>query len=91
MLERKLQVLAFIETKMKGKECNFESVVGRVSGVVNGRAREGVALLLGKRVQEGVVEYRELSDRLMWVKVKFGREFWVFVRAYGPGSEVKCF
>ena len=36
---------------------------------------------------EGVVEYGEVSARLMWVKVKFGGEFWVFVSAYGPGSE----
>ena len=40
-------------------------------GVVNGRAREGVALLLSKRVLGRVVEYREVSARLMWVKVKF--------------------
>ena len=57
-------------------------MVVKVSGVVNGHAREGVALLLSKRVLEGVVEYREVSDRLMWVKVKFGGEFWVFVSAY---------
>ena len=61
--------------------------VGRVSGVVNGHAWEGVALLLSKRVLKGVVVYREVSARLMWVKVKFGGEFWVFVSAYGPGSE----
>ena len=48
-------------------------------GVVNGRAREGVALLLSKRMLEGFEEYREVSARLMWVKVKFGEEFWVFV------------
>ena len=56
MLVRKLVVLVFSETYVKGEgECNFESVVGRVSGVVNGGAREGVDLLLSKRVLEGVV------------------------------------
>ena len=61
MFERKLRVLALSETKVKGKgEQIFESVVGRVSGVVNGHAREGVALLLSKLVLEGVVEYREV-------------------------------
>ena len=34
-----------------------------------------------------VVEYREVSARLMLVKFKFGGEFWVFISAYGPGSE----
>ena len=58
MLERKWNVLALSETKEKGKsECKFGSVVERVFGVVNRRAREGVALLLNKRVLEGVVGY----------------------------------
>ena len=30
---------------------------------------------------------REVSSRLMWVKVKIEREMWVFISAYGPGSE----
>ena len=77
--------LAVSETKVKGKgERIFGSLVGRLSGVVNGHARKVVALLLNKRVLEGVVEYREVSARLMWVKVKFGGELWVFVRAYCP-------
>ena len=47
MLERKSVVLAFCETKVKSKgERIFGSVVGRVSGIVNGHAREEVALLL---------------------------------------------
>ena len=41
MLGRKLNVLALSETKVKGNgECVFGSVIGRVSGMVNGRARE---------------------------------------------------
>ena len=36
---------------------------------------------------EVVVEHREVSERLTWVKVKFGGEVLVFVIAYGPGSE----
>ena len=86
--ERKLDVLALSETKMKGKgEREFGSVNGRVSGVVRGRAREGVALLLSTDVLNSVVEWKEVSSRLMWAKVKFGKEMWVFVSAYGPGSE----
>ena len=41
MVERKLNVLALSKTKVGGKgECNFGSVVGRVSRLVNRRARE---------------------------------------------------
>ena len=37
-------------------------------------------------VLEGVLEYKEVSARITWVKVKFGRENWDFVSAYGPIS-----
>ena len=71
MLERKLSVFALNETKVIDKgECILGSMVGRVSGVVNGRAMERVVLLLSKQMLEGVVEYSEVSARLMWVKVK---------------------
>ena len=67
MLGRKLNVLSLSETEVKGKrEFNLASVIGRVSGEMNGRAREGVDLLLNKRVLDGVVEYREVYAPLMW-------------------------
>ena len=60
------------ETKVKGNgECNFGSIVGKVYGVVKGCAREGVAFLLGTRVLERIVEYREMSARFMGGKFKF--------------------
>ena len=35
-----------------------------------------------------VIEWKEVSSRLMWVRVKDReRESWVFISAYGPGSE----
>ena len=75
------------ETKLKGKgEVMFSEVVGRVSGVAAGRAREGVALLLSGRLMRCIVDWKEVSSRLMWVRVKIERERWVFISAYGPGS-----
>ena len=44
-------------------------------------------MLLSKRVLNGKVENKEVSERLMRVKVKFGGDIWVFVSAYGSGSE----
>ena len=59
---------ALIETKLKGKgEVIFGEVVGGVSGVAVGSAREGVALLLSGRLMRCVVEWKEVSSRLMWV------------------------
>ena len=85
---RGMDVLALCETKMKGKgEVAFGEVTGRVSGVERGRAREGVALLLIEWMGNKVVEWKEVSSRLMWVKVRMGRKCWAFVSAYGPGCE----
>ena len=86
-VEQKLDVLALNETKMKGKgECEFGCVKGRKSGV-EGRAREGVAMIVSLEVEKCVVEWREVSSRMMWVKARFGQELWVFISVYGPGSE----
>ena len=85
---RGMDVLALCETKMKGKgEVAFGEVTGRVSGVERGRAREGVALLLSEWMENKVVEWKEVSSRLMWVRVRMGRECWAFVSAYGPACE----
>ena len=34
-----------------------------------------------------VLEWKEVSSRLMWVRVKIDREIWVFISAYGHDSE----
>ena len=87
-VERKMDVLGLCETKMKGKgEAEFGEVKGRISGVERGRAREGVALLLSERMRRRVVAWKEVSSRMMWVKIRIGRECWAFVSVYGPGSE----
>ena len=89
---RGMDVLALCETKMKGKgEVAFGEVTGRVSGVERGRAREGVALLLSEWMVNKVVEWKEVSSRLMWVRVRMGRECWAFVSAYGPVSYSETF
>ena len=73
-LRRRFDVCALSETKLKGKgEVMFGEVVCRVSGVAVGRAREGVALLLSGRLMRCVVEWKEVSSRLMWVRVKIER------------------
>ena len=83
---RGMDVLTLCHTKMKGKVA-FGEVTGRVSGVERGRAREGGALLLSEWMGNKVVEWKEVSSRLMWVRVRMGRKCWAFVSAYGPGCE----
>ena len=85
---RVMDVLALCETTMKGKgEVAFGEVIGKVSEVEGGRAREGVVLSLSEWMVNKVVEWKEVSSRLMWVRVRMGRECWAFVSAYGLGCE----
>ena len=85
---RGMDVLALCETKMKGKEeVAFVEVTGSVSGVERGRAREGVALLLSEWMVNKVVEWKEVSSRLMCVSVRMGRDCWAFVSAYWTSCE----
>ena len=87
---RGLDVLALCETKMIGRGVvEFGNVSGRKSGLMNenARASEGVALIVKEELREYVREWKEISARLMWVRMRFGADSWVFVSAYGPGSE----
>ena len=85
---RGMDVLALSETKMKGRgEVMFGSVNGRKSGVDAGHGREGVALIVKEELIEYVREWKEVSSRLMWVRMRFGADSWVFVSAYGPGKD----
>ena len=47
----------------------------------------GVSLLLSDWLRRCVVEWKEVSSRLMWVRMKIDSECWMFISAYGPGSE----
>ena len=85
---RMIDVLALSETKIKGKcEVMFGREIGRMSGVESGRAREGEGLMLSERMKEYVVEWKEVTSRMMWVKLQVGMEVFVCISAYGPGCE----
>ncbi|MEL7523216.1 MAG: endonuclease/exonuclease/phosphatase family protein, partial [Cyanobacteria bacterium J06553_1] len=87
--ERKLDVMALCETKVKGQgvqEWEGERVI--VSGVSERcRAREGVAVVISGRLWGRVREYKCLNSRIMWVKLKMNGEKIVIVSVYGPGME----
>ena len=70
------------------EEAVFGEVKGRNSGVNERiRAREGVILLVKEELERYVKEWKEVS-RLMWMRMTLGCERWVFVAAYGRGSEI---
>ena len=89
--ERKLDIMALSETKVKGsglREWEGQRVI--VSGVSERcRAREGVAVMIAGRMWGKVVEYKCLDSRIMWVKLKLDGEIVVVVSVYVPGMEKK--
>jgi len=84
--DKKLDLLGLTETKLKGKgEIEFGDFKGVFSGVSERvRAREGVAIVLSQRWWECMRECVRISSRIIWVKLRFNREEWVFVCAYAP-------
>ena len=56
--------------------------------VALGREGEGRGVaVLSRWLLQCVVKQKEVSSRLMWVRVKIEQWSWVFIPAYGPGSE----
>ena len=65
ILRRRLDVCALSETKLKGRgKVMFGEVVGKVSFVAGGRAREGVARVLSEWLLRCVGEWKEVSPVL---------------------------
>ena len=87
--ERKLDILALSETKVKGQgvqEWEGERVI--VSGVAERcRAREGVAIIVSGRLWGSVIDYKCVSSRIVWVRMKVAGEKLIIVSVYGPGME----
>ena len=74
--ERKMDVLVLSETKVKGtgeREWEGERVI--VSGVCERmRAREGVAVVVRGRLWGSVTEYKCVSSRIVWIRMKVAGE-----------------
>ena len=85
--ERKMDVLALCETKVKGqgvREWEGQRVI--VSGVAERcRAREGVAIMVSGRLWGRVKEYKCVGSRIVWVRLNVAGEKVVIVSVYGPG------
>ena len=67
-------MLALCETKMLGRgDVVFGNVSGRKSGLMNenANASEVVAMIVKEELREYVREWKEVSSRLMWVRMRF--------------------
>ena len=85
-----MDVLVLSGTKLKGTgQSAFGNVVGRAFGVSDDNAREGVCIIVGENWKKYVIEWKEVSSRLMYMRMKIGTSKYVIVGAYGPGAEKK--
>ena len=82
--ERKLDVLALSETKVKGKgEQIWEGQRVIVSGVAERcRAREGVGIILTGRLWGKVKDFKCVSPRIVWVRLNIRGRKVVIVSVY---------
>lgn len=46
-----------------------------------------MGLFVSKETNKNIVEWKDVSSWLMWVRVKYGRETWAFVCVCSVGSE----
>ena len=74
--------ISVFSSKLKGTgQWTFGNVVGRVSGVSKGNAREGVCIIVGENWKKKATEWKEVSSRLMYVRMKIGESKYVIVGA----------
>ena len=55
----------------------------------SGQAREDVCITVGDELKRCVSEWKEVSSRLMYVRMNVGVSNYMIVGVYGPGSEKK--
>src|ERR1700755_3177614 len=86
MEERKLDILALTETKLKGEgDLAFGKYKGMYAGVNERvRAREGVAIVMRDEWWSCVKARGRMGARIVWVRLRLRREYWVFICAYAP-------
>ena len=86
-VERKLDVLVLSETKLRGRGEWEGNVKGYKSGIIRGKAREGVAILLSDWLWETVQRVEFVNSRIMWAKCNVRGKKLVVVGVYAPGME----
>ena len=92
MKKYKLDILGVSETKWKGNGAkNVDDCYVVYSGVSDGRAKAGVAVLMTEDTSRFVKSWQCVNERIVVVKMKVGRERLTLVQVYAPtdGSKVE--
>lgn len=86
---RNLDFCCLQETKWKGEQARFLEADGKRYKFIGKGCKEGtsgVGILIAENWVEHVVEVRKTSERLMLVKIQFGKRLINIVSAYAPQS-----
>ena len=84
--ENKVNIAVVTETKKKNKGSKY---VGDYAMFYSGvdeksRAARGVAVFIDKKWQQGIQEYHFESERILYLKIKYGRGHIIVIGAYAP-------
>ena len=87
--ERKFELLALMESKMKGNgEISWSGLNGIIASVQEmERAREWVAILLNDVWHGAVEDFGCVSSRNLWIKFRFSRVKVCVVVGYRPNED----
>ena len=88
MKNYRLSVLGVSETHLKG--CGEKEIGGAVmvySGVTEGRAKGGVALIIAGEMRDCLKEWQCLSERLVKVRILFKKKWTTFIQVYAPTED----
>lgn len=91
MKKYKLDFLGVSETKWKGNGAkNVDDCYVVYSGVSDGRAKAGVAVLMTEDTKRFVKSWQCVNERIVVVKMKVGREWLTLVQVYAPTDGSKA-
>ena len=83
-----LGVMGVSETKWKGCGArDIEDHYAIFSGVSEGRARPGVAVILSEEMRRCVKSWKCVSERIVVVKLKVAKECYTLVQVYAPTDD----
>ena len=87
MKKNQLSVLGVSETHLKEKEISDAVMV--YSGVLVGRAKGGVAVIIVGEKRDCLKEWQCMSERLVKVQICFEKKWTTFIQVYAPTKDSK--
>ena len=85
MVKRNVSILYVYETKCVGKKARIiEPWVYKLWYTGRDRNRNGVGMIINKQLFEDVMEVRRKGDKILLVKLIFGREIFNVISVYAP-------